>query len=578
MKFYEIKKLFAIIILILFHFIIISCSSPKHCIKSETDYNLQTSVNSNWDELSPFFLNDTFFFSQQNPGKKKIENIYKYNNDNNTISASELFKLKNYNSASNFSFYLEGDSVEVFFTASIVKNKIPNRDIFTGKIIDGKIIDITPVYEINSDNFEAYPVISKDGRLLVFVSDRAGGIGGTDLYLSLKDENGVWSKPINFGDKVNTPANEISPFLDELDNLYYSSNGFDNRTDFNIMKSNYLGDYQWALSKSLPVPINSDSNDITPFIRNNQIYYASNRIGGCGGFDIYFTELCGDVLLTGEVFDSQGKLPLNGVMNIYDDLGKLISEIQINDDGAYRIELNPNSRYIIEYYNTCVPLYTPRKTIQTQCNEEEITLLNLPIELKLDGNEYEFSDVDIPFFMSGYYKPNTPDELQNLRTLFDNNIVGLADSTKYIEYPDEKYDDYSVIVQNSLHSLSQTIIEILNKSKTNCDVDLFSKIKISITGYADERGFSDFAKYSGGDIIDPLLGVIPRGMKMDNNLLGLLRAYYTYKYLENILISNPHYQANQSKIKWDISSGGVSTQENELILKRKVKIYISTEF
>ncbi|HOV91473.1 MAG TPA: hypothetical protein PLC04_00105 [Candidatus Kapabacteria bacterium] len=578
MKYYEIKKFLAIIILIIFHFAFVSCSSPKHCTKSKTNNDILSLTNTNWNELAPFFFDNSFYFIRQKNSKNAKSIIYKYNIIQNRVIESELFKINNFNNPSNFSFYQASDTTAVYFAATIIKNKIPNRDIFQAKILNGEIIDILPVSDINTDYFEAYPTISQDGQLLVFVSDREGGYGGTDLYYSIKNSQGNWSESKNMGDKINTPANEISPFIDKNNNLYFCSNGFDNRTDFNIIKAQYEGNNQWELAKLLPSPINSDSNDINPYITNNQIYYSSNRDGGCGGYDIYSDKLCGEVFLSGQVLDKQNNLPLAGILKIYNDSSKLISEIQIKNDGKFIEKLDPNSRYSLEYYNSCVPLYTPRKSIHTPCNVESVTQFNLSIELKLDGNEYEFTGVDIPFFVSGYYKPNLPNELQNLRMLFENNILGLDDSTKYIEYPNEKYDGYSEIVKNALKSLANTIIEILKDSKTNCDIELYKKIKIQITGYADERGFSDLAKYAGEDINDPIMNkTIVRGMKMDNDLLGLLRAYYTYKFLENELSKDPIFNENINKILWNIKSGGISSEENEQILKRKVKITISTE-
>ncbi len=578
MKYYEIKKFLAIIILIIFHFAFVSCSSPKHCTKCKTNNDILSLTNTNWNELAPFFFDNSFYFIRQKNSKNAKSIIYKYNIIQNRVIESELFKINNFNNPSNFSFYQASDTTAVYFAATIIKNKIPNRDIFQAKILNGEIIDILPVSDINTDYFEAYPTISQDGQLLVFVSDREGGYGGTDLYYSIKNSQGNWSESKNMGDKINTPANEISPFIDKNNNLYFCSNGFDNRTDFNIIKAQYEGNNQWELAKLLPSPINSDSNDINPYITNNQIYYSSNRDGGCGGYDIYSDKLCGEVFLSGQVLDKQNNLPLAGILKIYNDSSKLISEIQIKNDGKFIEKLDPNSQYSLEYYNSCVPLYTPRKSIHTPCNVESVTQFNLSIELKLDGNEYEFTGVDIPFFVSGYYKPNLPNELQNLRMLFENNILGLDDSTKYIEYPNEKYDGYSEIVKNALKSLANTIIEILKDSKTNCDIELYKKIKIQITGYADERGFSDLAKYAGEDINDPIMNkTIVRGMKMDNDLLGLLRAYYTYKFLENELSKDPIFNENINKILWNIKSGGISSEENEQILKRKVKITISTE-
>ncbi|MBP7215402.1 MAG: PD40 domain-containing protein, partial [Candidatus Kapabacteria bacterium] len=513
MKYYEIKKFLAIIILIIFHFAFVSCSSPKHCTKSKTNNDILSLTNTNWNELAPFFFDNSFYFIRQKNSKNAKSIIYKYNIIQNRVIESELFKINNFNNPSNFSFYQASDTTAVYFAATIIKNKIPNRDIFQAKILNGEIIDILPVSDINTDYFEAYPTISQDGQLLVFVSDREGGYGGTDLYYSIKNSQGNWSESKNMGDKINTPANEISPFIDKNNNLYFCSNGFDNRTDFNIIKAQYEGNNQWELAKLLPSPINSDSNDINPYITNNQIYYSSNRDGGCGGYDIYSDKLCGEVFLSGQVLDKQNNLPLAGILKIYNDSSKLISEIQIKNDGKFIEKLDPNSQYSLEYYNSCVPLYTPRKSIHTPCNVESVTQFNLSIELKLDGNEYEFTGVDIPFFVSGYYKPNLPNELQNLRMLFENNILGLDDSTKYIEYPNEKYDGYSEIVKNALKSLANTIIEILKDSKTNCDIELYKKIKIQITGYADERGFSDLAKYAGEDINDPIMNkTIVRGM------------------------------------------------------------------
>ena len=64
---------------------------------------------------------------------------------------------------------------------------------------------------INSKHYEAQPTLSADGRVLLFISDRPDGIGGLDIYNSMKDNEGNWSAPKNLGAIVNTAANEGSP-------------------------------------------------------------------------------------------------------------------------------------------------------------------------------------------------------------------------------------------------------------------------------------------------------------------------------------------------------------------------------
>ena len=69
-----------------------------------------------------------------------------------------------------------------------------------------------------------HPTLSADGKKMYFASDREGGFGGLDIYVTTF-ENNQWTKPVNLGDQVNTAGNEIFPFIDEMGDLYFSSNG-----------------------------------------------------------------------------------------------------------------------------------------------------------------------------------------------------------------------------------------------------------------------------------------------------------------------------------------------------------------
>jgi outer membrane protein OmpA-like peptidoglycan-associated protein len=138
-----------------------------------------------------------------------------------------------------------------------------------------------PFNENNSD--ACHPTISVDGDKLYFSSNRAGGYGGMDLYVSEK-VNGVWSKPINLGPKINTPKNEVFPFVHADGTLFYSSNGLPGSGNLDIyyLKNN-------SVPVNLGAPFNTDKDDfgliIDADMKNG--YFTSGRNGGAGNDDIY---------------------------------------------------------------------------------------------------------------------------------------------------------------------------------------------------------------------------------------------------------------------------------------------------
>src|SRR5690606_8883785 len=80
---------------------------------------------------------------------------------------------------------------------------------------------------INTPGWESQPSISADGRTLYFVSTRAGGLGGYDIWKSDLISDGTWSVPVNLGHDINTPYDEQSPFIHpDNETLYFSSNGW----------------------------------------------------------------------------------------------------------------------------------------------------------------------------------------------------------------------------------------------------------------------------------------------------------------------------------------------------------------
>ena len=79
--------------------------------------------------------------------------------------------------------------------------------------------------KVDTNTTVGHPTLSVDEKILIFSSDLSGGYGGKDLWISVKEKRNRWSDPINLGPLVNTPRDEMFPFLADDGTLYFASNG-----------------------------------------------------------------------------------------------------------------------------------------------------------------------------------------------------------------------------------------------------------------------------------------------------------------------------------------------------------------
>ncbi|MFC2125979.1 hypothetical protein ACFLU5_14340, partial [Bacteroidota bacterium] len=90
---------------------------------------------------------------------------------------------------------------------------------------------------INSPNWDSQPALSADGNTLYFVSDRPGGVGMRDIWISHKSPEGAWEKPVNLGNMINTMQDEVSPFIHSNgQTLYFSSVGYPGFGGYDLFK------------------------------------------------------------------------------------------------------------------------------------------------------------------------------------------------------------------------------------------------------------------------------------------------------------------------------------------------------
>ncbi|GAB3765517.1 OmpA family protein [Spirosoma pomorum] len=139
----------------------------------------------------------------------------------------------------------------------------------------------------DSTAWDGSPAFSGDGKTLYFASNRAGGAGGTDLYRTSIDASGRFSRPVNMGRDINTPGNEMFPYVGPDAKLYFSSDGHPGLGKLDIFVATRSGGVTRV--ENMGQPINSASDDFgLIYTDDDKGYLASNRAGGKGDDDIYF--------------------------------------------------------------------------------------------------------------------------------------------------------------------------------------------------------------------------------------------------------------------------------------------------
>lgn len=145
--------------------------------------------------------------------------------------------------------------------------------------------------EINTRYWEAHGFITEDGSTLIFSSDRPGGFGGLDLYISRLKPDGEWGTPVNLGPEINTPFNEDRPFLVKNGKmLFFASQGHYNMGGYDIFSSTMQENGIWSTPSNLGYPLNTPDDNIffCPMEDGSGGYMSMVRPNeGAGGQDIY---------------------------------------------------------------------------------------------------------------------------------------------------------------------------------------------------------------------------------------------------------------------------------------------------
>jgi outer membrane protein OmpA-like peptidoglycan-associated protein/tetratricopeptide (TPR) repeat protein len=166
----------------------------------------------------------------------------------------------------------------------------------------------------NAEYSVGHPAVTADGTRLYFCSDRPGGFGGTDLYVS-RYENGTWGNPVNLGEQVNTDGDEMFPFVHNDQALYFASTGHPGLGGLDVFKVDLsLGDT--ATVHNLGYPINTSEDDFGMILRADGAsgYVSSHRAGQDDIYQIGISsEAPNGIPLVVEVIDGLTDQPIPNV-------------------------------------------------------------------------------------------------------------------------------------------------------------------------------------------------------------------------------------------------------------------------
>ncbi|MFV1448069.1 OmpA family protein [Maribacter sp. HS] len=204
-----------------------------------------------------------------------------------------------------------------------------------------------------------YPFFDDNTERLYFAANFDDSYGGTDLYYVYTNNGQIMSAPINLGPRINSPGNEIAPYIYE-GSLYFSSDIFYGLGGMDVYKSNILANETYTIPVNLGEGINSVSDDFGFIIQKAKEgnglsgFFASNRKGGKGGDDLYGFMLdkspgLKTFALGGKVVNLRNKAGLEGAqVRLLNQNGDILKEVVSNSDGSFRIEVPWMSQVTIQ--------------------------------------------------------------------------------------------------------------------------------------------------------------------------------------------------------------------------------------
>tara|TARA_R110002012_G_scaffold109617_1_gene253646 strand:+ start:184335 stop:186287 length:1953 start_codon:yes stop_codon:yes gene_type:complete len=323
-------------------------------------------INSNMEDYAPALTldNKTMIFTS----KRSLSGSLLSNNSNEDLYIAiqedgmwqDAVQLRDINSRYNEgSATLNADGNQIIFARCGSPDGFGNCDLYETHLQEDSTWSsaINLGANLNSKAWDSHPSLSVTGDSLFFASDRIGGFGLSDIYFSIKDEDGNWTRARNLGPVVNTRGNEVSPFIHpRYKILYFSSNGhLLNFGGFDIYKANSKL-FLWDEPQNIGPLINTEGDEyyFTIDSDSEDLFYAGSSSMRSSNLDLFSFPLPmeaqpgASTTVSGVVTDTvQGK-PFRGIVSIVDiENGIEIAPKFTREDGSFEFNLINNANYVM---------------------------------------------------------------------------------------------------------------------------------------------------------------------------------------------------------------------------------------
>ncbi len=373
--------------------------------------NLGDSINTTQDEYYPSFTIDdsTFVFTRRGEGIREdfIQSTLHKNGYSRWKKIDGSINIEPSKGGINIS----QDGEWLIFAGNFPGKGDGDFDLFISyNTPTGWSEPVNLGYSINTEFWESSPSLSPDKNALYFSSNRPGGYGGKDLYVSYRKPNGQWTPAENMGPNINTKGDELAPCI-HADNqsLYFTSNGLPGYGGTDIYVTRKVNG-KWGVPQNLGYPINTIENEGSLFVASDGVsaYYASDRADTRGGLDLYKFELPKEyrpiktLYVKGYVTDALTHKSIPCSVELAEDSstagpGRMVTKLQTDETGFYFITLPEGKNYTFTvnrkgylFYSDAFALKdkpadtTYEKNIQLQpiALNSTVALKNIQFELK----------------------------------------------------------------------------------------------------------------------------------------------------------------------------------------------------
>lgn len=428
--------------------------------------NLGDSVNTAALEYYPSFTIDDslFVFTRRNAGNIR-EDFYKSTLTAKGYSKAELIKGDINSEPSKGALNISQDGDWLLFAGNFPGKGYGDFDLYISyNTPSGWSEAINLGGNINTDFVETAPSLSPDKNALYFTSNRPGGYGGYDLYVSFR-VNGKWQPAINMGPQINTKGDEMAPFI-HADNqtLYFTSNGLPGYGGTDIYMVRKTGNKSWGTPENLGYPINTKDNEGSIFVAadGTTAYYASDRADTKGLLDLYSFTLRPDVrpiktlYVKGYVTDSKTNkgLPCSVELSI-DSSQQVLNDVQTDETGFYFITLPVGKNYTFTVNRKGYMFYSdvfnladkPSDSVYEKNISLEPVALNATVRLKniqFDTKSFQLAPVSMIELNKLVQLMNDNPSMKIQINGYTDNVGSDADNLKLSQARSQSVADYLI--------------------------------------------------------------------------------------------------------------------------------------